>query len=125
LRDHQDREAKKIGTVEQGPKVVTPEEFNQIHNGDGIGLDVRSKADGRLIHIRIPKSYEPQSIVVLGDTRPGKTVALKQMIDQIEKRGDLAVIHDPSRLSSELLQFETRRCRIESIRSSKPILDTG
>ena len=95
LRDHQDREAKKIGTVEQGPKVVTPEEFNQIHNGDGIGLDVRSKADGRLIHIRIPKSYEPQSIVVLGDTGAGKTVALKQMIDQIEKRGDLAVIHDP------------------------------
>jgi len=95
LRDHKDREAKKTGTVEQGPKLVTPEEFNQIHRGEGIGLDVRSKETGATIHVRIPKPYEPQSVVVLGDTGAGKTVALKQMIDQIEKRGEVAIIHDP------------------------------
>ena len=95
LRDHRDREAKKIGTVEQGPKLVTPEEFNQIYRGDGIGLDVRSKATSGTVRVRIPKAYEPQSVIVLGDTGAGKTVALKQLIDQIEERGDLAVIHDP------------------------------
>jgi type IV secretory pathway TraG/TraD family ATPase VirD4 len=95
LRDHQDRETKKAGLVEQGPKLVTPEEFNHIYQGDGIGLEVKSKSTSGTLRIRIPKTYEPQSVVVLGDTGAGKTVALKQMIDQIEERGDLAVIHDP------------------------------
>jgi len=94
LREHRDRQAKRAGSVEQGPRLVTPEEFNQIHSGDGIGLTVRG-GTFQTVQIRIPKAYEPQSVIVLGDTGAGKTVALKQMIDQIEERGDLAVIHDP------------------------------
>ena len=95
VREHKDRQAKRAGSVEQGPRLVTPEEFNQIHCGDGIGLNVKGEETSQTIQIRIPKAYEPQSVIVLGDTGAGKTVALKQMIDQIEERGDLAVIHDP------------------------------
>lgn len=95
LRDHQDREAKAAGVVDQGPKLVTAEEFNTLYKGDGLGLTVKSGIAGRPIQIRIPKTYEPQSLVILGDTGAGKTVAFKQLIDQIEQRGDLAVIHDP------------------------------
>jgi hypothetical protein len=95
LRDYKDRQSKHAGNVEQGPRLVTPEQFNEIYHGDGIGLEVKSKAAGGTVHIRIPRAYEPQSVVVLGDTGAGKTVALKQMIDEIEERGELAVIHDP------------------------------
>ena len=92
-RDYADRQAKKSGVVEQGSRLISPEEFNEIHHGNGIGLAVRGAAG--TVHIRIPESYEPQSMVIVGDSGAGKTVAFKQLIDQIEKRGDLAVIHDP------------------------------
>ena len=95
FRDHEDRQAKQTGSVEQGPGLVTPDEFNRVYQGDGIGLHVKDSLKHGTIQIRIPKNYEPQSVVVLGDTGAGKTVALMQMIDQIEERGDLAVIHDP------------------------------
>jgi Type IV secretion-system coupling protein DNA-binding domain len=95
LRDHEDRQFKQTGLIEQGPGLVTPEEFNQVYQGDGIGLHVKNPSGRSTIQIRIPKAYEPQSAVVLGDTGAGKTVALMQLIDQIEARGDLAVIHDP------------------------------
>jgi hypothetical protein len=96
LREHKDRQAKKVGSIEQGPRLVTPEEFNEIYRGDGIGLEVRGKQRTfELVRIQIPQAYEPQSAVLLGDTGAGKTVALKQIIDQIEERGDIAVIHDP------------------------------
>src|SRR6185437_16068331 len=95
LREHKDRQAKRAGSVEQGPRLVAPEEFNETYHGDGIGLNVKGKGTSEMVRVRIPMAYEPQSVIVLGDTGAGKTVALKQMIDQIEERGDLAVIHDP------------------------------
>jgi len=95
LREHKDRQAKRAGLVEQGPRLVAPEEFNETYHGDGIGLNVKGKGTSEMVRVRIPMAYEPQSVIVLGDTGAGKTVALKQMIDQIEERGDLAVIHDP------------------------------
>src|ERR1700681_2447925 len=39
LREHKDRQAKRAGSVEQGPRLVTPEEFNETYRGDGIGLN--------------------------------------------------------------------------------------
>jgi len=95
LREHKDRQVKRAGSVEQGPRLVAPEEFNETYHGDGIGLNVKGKRTSEIVRVRIPMVYEPQSVIVLGDTGAGKTVALKQMIDQIEERGDLAVIHDP------------------------------
>jgi hypothetical protein len=71
LRDHEDRQLKQIGSVEQGPGLVTPEEFNRVYQGDGIGLSVKDPSRNGTIQIRIPEKYEPQSAVVLGDTGAG------------------------------------------------------
>lgn len=94
-RDHEDRRLKHVGSIEQGPGLVTAEEFNRVYRGDGIGLHVKRPTGNGAIQIRIPKAYEPQSAVVLGDTGAGKTVALQQLIDHIQDRGDIAVVHDP------------------------------
>ncbi len=82
----------KYGRRLKGPVMVTPKEFNKVLKTDGLAI----KTDDKGLLIRIPRRSEPAHIQVMGDTGVGKTTLLTQMLQQIEDRGELAIVYDPA-----------------------------
>jgi len=82
----------KYGRLLRGPEMLTPQAFNSILKGDGMGIRTNEKDT----IIRLPSRAEPKHIQVMGDTGVGKTTLLIQMLSQIEDRGDSAIIYDPA-----------------------------
>jgi hypothetical protein len=82
----------KYGRLLRGPVMQTPKDFNKTHRGAGIGLVTNDKK----VTIRLPLRAEPKHIQIMGDTGVGKSTLLKQMLEQIEDRGESAIVYDPA-----------------------------
>jgi hypothetical protein len=91
-RDVARRRELRYGRRLRGPERLTPKEFNQKVQGDGIGI----KTDYMKDMLRIPARAEAQHIQVIGDTGAGKTTIVLQVLRQIRARGDSAIIYDPA-----------------------------
>jgi type IV secretory pathway TraG/TraD family ATPase VirD4 len=77
----------------KGPEMLTPQQFNRMVKGDGIGF----KTDGMRRMLCIPARAEAQHIQIIGDTGAGKSALMFQVLRQVRSRGDSAIIYDPSR----------------------------
>jgi GTPase SAR1 family protein len=86
------RKVLKYGRRLKGPVMLTPRQFNQSVNGQGIGFQTE-QAEAML---RIPESAEAQHIQIIGDTGSGKTTLILQMLQQIEDRDESAIVYDPA-----------------------------
>jgi type IV secretory pathway TraG/TraD family ATPase VirD4 len=82
----------KYGRRLKGPVMLTPKQFNKVLATDGLAI----RTDDKGLLIRIPRRSEPAHMQIMGDTGVGKTTLLMQMLQQIEDRGDLAIIYDPA-----------------------------
>ena len=82
----------KYGRLLKGPMRVTPRAFNRAVKGDGVGF--KTLESKRLM--RIPRQAEGQHIELMGDTGAGKTRLIMQLLLQIRKRGDSAIVYDPA-----------------------------
>jgi energy-coupling factor transporter ATP-binding protein EcfA2 len=50
----------------------------------------------RLASVPLPTALETRHVALIGSTGSGKTTALRQMLDAIDKRGDTAIVYDTS-----------------------------
>ena len=91
-KDIKRRKQMKYGRVLKGPVMLTPKEFNEVVQGDGIGF----KTDEAKAMMRIPLAAEAQHFEIIGDTGSGKTTLILQMLRQIQARGESAIIYDPA-----------------------------
>jgi hypothetical protein len=91
-KDSKRRKQMKYGRVLKGPVMLTPKEFNEAVQGDGIGF----KTDEAKAMMRIPLAAEAQHFEIIGDTGSGKTTLILQMLRQIQSRGESAIIYDPA-----------------------------
>jgi type IV secretory pathway TraG/TraD family ATPase VirD4 len=82
----------KYGRLLRGPVMQTPKQFNETHQGSGIGLVTNTQ--GTII--RLPLRAEPKHIQIMGDTGVGKSTLLKMMLEQIQDRGESAIVYDPA-----------------------------
>jgi hypothetical protein len=82
----------KYGRRLKGPVMLEPKAFNKIVRGDGIGIDTE---DGRTV-LRIPRANEAQHFEIIGDTGSGKTTLIMRMLQQIQQRGESAIVYDPA-----------------------------
>ena len=57
--------------------------------------------------VYVPREREQQHIVMMGDTGQGKSTAIRQVLRQVEERGELATIYDPDG------QYARQFCRPE------------
>ena len=92
-KDVRRRKQLRYGRRLKGPEMMTPRQFNQAVQGDGIGI----KTVGMKPMIRIPKRAEAQHLQIIGDTGAGKTMIMLQILRQIKHRGDSAIVYDPAR----------------------------
>jgi hypothetical protein len=83
----------KYGRRLKGPEKLTPQEFNKVVEGDGIGF----KTDDMKEMIRIPQRAEAQHMQFIGDTGAGKSALMFQVLRQVRSRGDSAIVYDPAR----------------------------
>jgi len=83
----------KYGRRLKGPELLTPQQFNKVVRGDGIGF----KTDEMKDMIRIPARAEAQHMQFIGDTGAGKSALMFQVLRQVQSWGDSAIVYDPAR----------------------------
>ena len=88
----------KYGRRLKGPIMLAPAQFNRALKADGLGIETleRTKFPNRKTLLRIPKHAEVKHIQIMGDTGTGKSTIIKQLLQQIADRGEVAIVYDPA-----------------------------
>lgn len=91
------REGKQL----QGPELVSVEEFNARNKSDGIGFwvqarNLKERILKRRVSVHIPRRLEAHHFMIMGDTGAGKSSRIRELLLDIEHRGEGAIVHDPS-----------------------------
>ncbi|MGH9502247.1 MAG: type IV secretion system DNA-binding domain-containing protein [Terriglobales bacterium] len=76
----------------KGPVLVNAKEFTKAVSGNGIGITTN---DFKL-PLRIPRDAENKHFLIVGDTGSGKSSIIRQMLYQVDARGDSAIVYDPA-----------------------------
>ena len=92
--------ARKEGRRLKGPELVTVRDFNRRNRSYGIGFPqtqtLRHSMFGIVPMLRLPRAIEPSHILIMGDTGTGKSTLIRNILMQIEKRGETAIVYDPA-----------------------------
>ena len=87
----------------EGPELLTVAAFNRRLRASGMGFvnTVRRtfgewvlRRDARVL--RVPYQAESSHFLLMGDSGTGKSVIMRQFAQQIEERGESAIIYDPA-----------------------------
>jgi type IV secretory pathway TraG/TraD family ATPase VirD4 len=76
----------------KGPVLVNGKQFTKAVAGNGIGITTN---DSKL-PLRIPRDAENKHFLIVGDTGSGKSSVIREMLYQVESRGDSAIVYDPA-----------------------------
>jgi hypothetical protein len=97
---HEERHGRRT----KGPELASAG-WNRAANADGIRF--RLQWGGAVSGVtsmlpfgpsfRIPKRLESSHIMLMGDTGAGKSSAIRQILRQVQERGESAIVYDPAR----------------------------
>jgi type IV secretory pathway TraG/TraD family ATPase VirD4 len=76
----------------KGPVLVDAKSFNKAVAGTGIGITTNNAK----LPLRIPRDAENKHFLIVGDTGTGKSSIIRQMLYQVDARGDAAIVYDPA-----------------------------
>jgi type IV secretory pathway TraG/TraD family ATPase VirD4 len=84
----------------KGPELVTTSQFNRRNKSDGVGFSQEPDLVNRFIEsarsVRIPRRIESSHILIMGDTGTGKSALIRQLLIEVERRGESAIVYDPA-----------------------------
>jgi hypothetical protein len=86
----------------KGPELVSVGQFTRRTRATGLGW---VQASSRVAHLfgwpprvlRIPHTLEASHVLLMGDSGTGKSLLIRQVLEQIEARGETAIVYDPAR----------------------------
>ena len=104
-RDRQRRRVLKYGRRTKGPVLATAAQFNGANrqSAKGIGFITKERRtyaefllqrEGKIV--RVPRERESSHFMMIGDTGAGKSSLIRQILMQIEERGETAIVYDPA-----------------------------
>jgi type IV secretory pathway TraG/TraD family ATPase VirD4 len=102
-RDYQRRRIRKYGRRTKGPELTTAAEFNRRQQSNGIGFITKERRtlgeflmqrEGNIV--RVPRERESSHCMMIGDTGAGKSSLIRQILMQVEGRGETAIVYDPA-----------------------------
>jgi len=101
----------KYGRRLKGPVMLPPAQFNKALKADGLAIETAEKPSffRKTTQLRIPRSAEAKHIQIMGDTGTGKSTLIKQLLQQIADRGELAIVYDPAGEFTECFYKEGRK----------------
>ena len=76
----------------KGPILVNSKEFTRAIAGNGIGITTNDSKEP----LRIPRDAENKHFLIVGDTGTGKSSIIRQLLYQVDARGDAAIVYDPA-----------------------------
>lgn len=79
----------------KGPELVTGARFNRRMRADGIGFLQHTRFQRRRF-VRIPRAIESSHLLIMGDSGTGKSALIRQILCQLDARGDTAIVYDPA-----------------------------
>ena len=79
----------------KGPELVSAARFNRRLRADGIGFRQTSVA-GRSPWVRLPRALESSHVLIMGDSGTGKSALIRQLLQQLDVRGETAIVYDPA-----------------------------
>ena len=92
LKDIKRIKSLRYGRRLKGPVLVNAKDFTEAVSGNGIGITTN---DSKL-PLRIPRDAENKHFLIVGDTGSGKSSIIRQMLYQVDARGDSAIVYDPA-----------------------------
>jgi len=92
----QSKQEERHGRRTKGPELVSAFQWNQSGKSSGIRLKLKPKFGLFPSSFRIPKKLESSHILLMGDTGSGKSNAIRQILRQVQKRGETAIVYDPA-----------------------------
>lgn len=91
---------RKHGRRLKGPELVTARVFNRRTRADGIGFaqepSFKEKLTGKRRWVRVPRRVESSHFLIMGDSGTGKSALIRQVLLQVEERGETAIVYDPA-----------------------------
>jgi hypothetical protein len=101
LRRGQSRYEERHGRRTKGPELTRPAWLKMSSREDGIRFRLcfeRPPFDGLPFGpgYRVPRRLESSHILLMGDTGSGKSSAIRQILRQVEERGESAIVYDPA-----------------------------
>lgn len=91
---------RKHGRRLKGPELVTARVFNRRTRTDGIGFaqepSFNEKLTGKRRWVRVPRRIESSHFLIMGDSGTGKSALIRQILLQVEERGETAIVYDPA-----------------------------
>jgi hypothetical protein len=93
--------AERHGRRTKGPELFEEFAWLRSRNADGVSFQLRFEHPAlRWLpfgpSFRIPKRLESSHILLLGDTGSGKSSAIRQLLRQVQERGESAIVYDPA-----------------------------
>jgi len=96
-RDRRRKEGRRL----KGPELVTPRQFNRRVRADGVAFQQHVGFPARLLgrrrSVRLPREREANHVLIMGDSGTGKTTLIREILLQVESRGETAIVYDPAR----------------------------
>lgn len=84
----------------KGPELVSVRRFNRRTRANGMAFTQRSNVVARGLGVRttlrIPRALESSHLLIMGDSGTGKSALIRQLLAQLETRGDTAIVYDPA-----------------------------
>ncbi len=92
----QSQQEERHGRRTKGPELTSPLEWRRRAKADGIRFRLAARFGLPGASVRIPRELEASHILLMGDTGAGKSNAIRQILRQVEKRGESAIVYDPA-----------------------------
>ncbi len=89
---HEDRHGRRT----KGPELMSAFEWNRLSRSGGLRLRLEPNLGSLSPTFRIPKKLESSHILLMGDTGSGKSNAIRQILRQLEERGESGIVYDPA-----------------------------
>ncbi len=84
------------GRRTKGPELMSALQWNRLSRSGGLRLRLEPNLGSLSPTFRIPKKLEPSHILLMGDTGSGKSNAIRQILRQLEERGESGIVYDPA-----------------------------
>jgi type IV secretory pathway TraG/TraD family ATPase VirD4 len=99
-KDVQWSRSRRHGRRLKGPELVSVRQFNRRTRADGIQFTQTPRLSAKVLGVQpalmIPRAVESSHLLIMGDSGTGKSALIRQLLCQLEGRGDTAIVYDPA-----------------------------
>ena len=92
----QSKHEERHGRRTKGPELTSALAWARSGKANGIRLRLAGKFGMPGTSFRVPRKLESSHILLMGDTGSGKSNAIRQILRQVQKHGESAIVYDPA-----------------------------